>query len=83
MCNLDEKYDNPEKMGGFQIFFGKKYKGQRFEDAAQDEGYSRFIMGCEPKSSCLYLFQKYIEAVRPEWSPYKQVHEYGMSEGRD
>ena len=66
MQALDEKYDKPELMGGFNIYFGKKYKEASFADAAADESYTRYIMSLEPKTSCMYLFHRFIKAAHPD-----------------
>lgn len=66
MRALDERYDDPERMGGFKVYFGKKHKDHTFEEAAQDADYTRYIMGLDAKTSCMHLFHRYIEATHPE-----------------
>lgn len=66
--DLDEKYTNPELMGGFKCYFGKWRDKGTFADVAKDTSYTKFIMGCQARSSCMYLFQRYVRATQPEYS---------------
>lgn len=68
MQELDERYQHPSKMGKFKIYFGK-YKDQdkTFEDVAADEKYVKYIMALAPKTSNMYLFNRYIRATVPEY----------------
>lgn len=63
MKALDEKYQAPQNMGHFLVYFGK-YRGTKtFAEVVLDEHYTRFVMSLKPATSNIYLFQRYVKAV--------------------
>ena len=61
---LDAKYSKPELLGKFVCYFGM-HKGKTFEEILRTTpSYADFCMRMEPKTNCMYLFQRYITAIR-------------------
>ena len=61
---LDAKYAKPELLGKFVCYFGM-HKGKTFGEILKDTpSYADFCMRMEPKTNCMYLFQRYITAMR-------------------
>ena len=65
MRELDDKYRQPELMGHFTCYFGKYRQKASFEEVTRDQSYTKFISTLTPKTSNMYLFQRYIASVAP------------------
>jgi hypothetical protein len=59
---LDAKYTRPELMGKFTCYFGKYREKATFVEVANDIEYTQWVMGVDPKSSNMYLFQRFVKA---------------------
>lgn len=66
---LDAKYTKPELLSKFVCYFGM-HKGKTFGEILKDTpSYADFCMRMEPKTNCMYLFQRYITATRSSAEP--------------